>query len=358
MFKDLTEQNTNKTKAELKARWVSCLPLAIYLHLRCSKESRHARPVISRDGGIEIPSPDDPQWHDMSDILTGIKDTPRYCFSRFHEPFAEYSQGIPRIDLVLEDSRHPQRQRPLELMSTAVGMRSSVGTLAPKLTIRPACSAHAMMSVATSLRRCPSTKDAAVAKLQSVYDSVYPPPGQSLNDAVARKHGADLEEAFVSVLEQAEAGQQPFLLQLVWQPRGGVFQLEEKKCFDVFVWSDVAVMRMPVAGSLVRLNSRRVAGGRQFREIVRHVKGLYELLTNGCYDYTDTYKRITQGFQTASFDFEANTVMEYLVENPPRLGRNILNEILTLNVPLDRRLDLLIQAHMEPTAQPHPRRGS
>ena len=186
----------------------------------------------------------------MADILTGIKGNPRYCFNHFHEPFVEYSQGIPRIDLVLEDNRLPGL--PLALMSTAAGMRSSVGTLAPKLTIRPACSAHAMMSVATSLRRCKPARDAAVAILQSVYDSVYQP----LNDSAIERNAKHLEEALFGVLNRAGGLQKPFLLQLVWQPRGGTFQLEEKECFDVFVWSDMAVMRMPLEGSLVRMNSR------------------------------------------------------------------------------------------------------
>ncbi len=83
---------------------------------------------------------------------------------------------------------------------------------------------------------------------------------------------------------------------------------------------------------------------------MRHVKGLYELLTNGCYDYTDTFKRITLGFQTASFDFEANTILKDMGfwdgrGIPPRLGRNILDEVLLSNVPLDRRLDLLVHDH-------------
>ena len=72
---------------------MSYLPLAIYLHLR--QQGLRARLVISWDREIGIPSPDAPQWHDMADILTGIKGYPRYCFNHFYEPFGEYSQ-VPR----------------------------------------------------------------------------------------------------------------------------------------------------------------------------------------------------------------------------------------------------------------------
>ena len=44
----------------------------------------------------------------MADILTGIKGNLRYGFNHFHEPFEEYSQGIPRTDLVMTVEDRPR----------------------------------------------------------------------------------------------------------------------------------------------------------------------------------------------------------------------------------------------------------
>ena len=143
--------------------------------------------------------------------------------------------------------------------------------------------------------------------------------------------------------------QRPFLIQPLWRTEGQSFVLAEH-CFDVFVWSDAAVMRAPVDQS----TDGRDRVSRPLREVARHVRGLYDLLSTGDFSYLGIYKGMPLGHQTdKSFSFAGRKSIRYL--RHPRLSKPLLNRSVLRDLVIgggerelrpERRFDAAVVAHM------------
>ena len=114
-------------------------------------------------------------------------------------------------------------------------------------------------------------------------------------------------------------------------------------------------MRLPVAGLPKRLGPGSVP--RPLREIARHVRGLYDLLTTGDFDYSDIYKGMALGAQTdKSLAISGRVTNRYLHHERlrrPLLHRRVLQDLILhilhggeRSLRPERRFDAAVQAHM------------
>ena len=309
--------------------------------MRDSQQSPVA--VIEHRGRITT---NDQLW-DMKDVI-GSRDS-KYLFETAFVPYSAFVRDtIDKIDLVVSvDGEHI---RPLEIKLTVVP-DSTTATLSedrwsPEMVLRPVSSAYTMMSVAAALANDQATREQVLANLRVGYNLI----GSWNNATEIAQHAEPLRSALDEALQIiADQGlQRPFLIQPFWRTVGQSFELAEN-CFDVFVWSDVAVMRVPVDQAQ---NATGVS--RPTREVARHVKALYEVLSQGDYNYADIYKGMALGHQTdKSFSFSGQKSIRYLENRRllrPRLHRSVLANLVTdggeNQLKPERRFDAAVVAYM------------
>ena len=152
-----------------------------------------------------------------------------------------------------------------------------------------------------------------------------------------------LIEALHNVTIIVKPLQLPFLVHPIWRTEGQSLIFSDQ-CLDVFVWSNLAVVRIPLEQVSHQTNTRMT---RHLREIVRHVNALDTLCTRGSFNYTDTYGGMDLSYQTdKSFSISGRVTSKFLEH--PRLQRPhystdvipkiILNRGETMLKP-ERRLD-------------------
>ncbi len=344
----ITRANSSRNGADLwgKNQFNSTFPLALCIYMRDHGE--HPVAVLARRGRIETAL--ERKWS-MAEIVGRHDENPYYHFEAFHEPYGELSRNEPdKIDLVV--AVNGTHHMPLELKLTVVPdsgtAKAEEEHWGPEVVLRPVSSAYAMMSVATALFGHPM-KNEVIGVLRPAYNLV----GDWTNAVEIARHGDWLVRALGRALELIEELQRPFLLQPIWKTRGQSLELCEQ-CFDVFVWSDVAVMRLPIAILTRKLRSDSASVPRPLREVARHVRGLYDLLTTKDYDYSGIYKGMPLGSQTdKSFAISGRVALRYLRHKRlrrPLLHRRVLQDLILhggeRSLQPERRFDAAVQAHM------------
>lgn len=215
--------------------------------------------------------------------------------------------------------------RPLEIKLTVVPDSTTVdrrpSDWAPELVVRPVSSAYATLSVAHRLFRENNRKlrQRVEAILQPINSSISANAWDNVKEILSFR--LRLAEDFSNALDLLRTIQEPYLVQPIWRTQGASFKFQER-CFDVFIWSDVSIMAVPLTRVLEEIakgqNSRSVS--RTLREVARHVRALYDLCTRGYFRYHDCYGGMTLGHQTSkSFSVPGNQNKIHL--DHPRLQR-------------------------------------
>ena len=273
----------------------------------------------------------------------------QYLFETAFVPYSAYVRDtIDKIDLVVSvDGEH---LRPLEIKLTVVPdittATLSEDRWSPEMVLRPVSSAYSMMSVAATLATDQATREQVLASLRVGYNLI----GDWDNSTEIAQHAEPLRSVLDETLQIiADQGfQRPFLIQPLWRTVGQSFELAEN-CFDVFVWSDVAVMRIPADQA-----QNATVVSRPMREVARHIKALYEVLSQGDYHYTGIYKGMALGHQTdKSFALSGQKSIRYLKNkhlSRPRLHRSVLANLVTgggeNRLKPERRFDAAFVAYM------------
>ena len=342
----ITALNSSRIGDELwgKNRFNSTFPLALCLYMR--DKGIVPVSVMARSGQIVA---DDQIWN-MGQVVGKADSEIHYDFEAKYRPFVSFSRNVvDNIDLVISESGVPVAA--LEVKLTVVPDSSTLSSAehnwAPEMVLRPVSSSYAMMSVAASLRANSKLRDAVVQDLRPVYNRI----SDWTNATEIRNSAEQLITILSQALVHAESIQRPFLVQPLWRTKGQSLVLADQ-CFDVFVWSDVAVMRIPVEQA--RTERDRTVG-RKMREVARHVRALYDLLVTGDFDYLGVYKGMAYGKQTdKSFSLPGSTNAAYLKHprlNAPILSSDALREIV-LNggereLKPERRFDAAVLLHMK-----------
>lgn len=340
----ITAANSTRHGASLwgKNQFNSTFPLALCLWMRDHDQSPVA---VIEDGGQIVTN--DSRWP-MSDVIGPGKC--HYTFESPFDPYASYCRdAVDNIDLIV--SANDQPLRPLEVKLTVVPDSGTAADdtdkWAPEMVMRPVSSAYAMMSVAASLADDDEAREEVVTRLRLAYNQVT---GWDNATEIAQRGGmlrSALDGALRVVAEREL--QRPFLLQPLWRTKGQSFELDEH-CFDVFVWSDAAIMRVPVDQSTDGSDSV----SRPLREVARHVRGLYDLLSTGDFSYLGIYKAMPLGHQTdKSFALGGRKSIRYLRHprlSKPLLPRSVLRDLVLgggeHQLKPERRFDAAVLAHM------------
>lgn len=344
----ITGSNSSRQGESLwtKNNFNSTFPLALCLYMR----DHHINPVsvtCAENGSFAL---SDGLWQ-MGQIVGRDSQEPYYKFESAFTPYNGFSRNVgDTIDLVVGQQGRPHL--PLEIKLTVVP-DSGTSTKpesewGPELVMRPVSSAYAMMGVASSLRGDSNAREEAAELLKRAYNSISA-NAWGTKEAI-RAHKRILIDALNATLKCAIPYQKPFLMQPIWKTRGQSFELCQQ-CLDVFVWSDVAIMMLPL-DQAASTNAGDIT--REVREVARHVRALYDLLRSNDYDYTEIYKGMALGMQTdKAFALNGRKMRGYLAHErlqKPAMPSSLLPEIIRHGghrmLKPERRFDAAVRDHL------------
>ena len=307
-----------------KNQFNSSFPVALCCHMR----DNGTKPVyISVDADSESVVSDDAIT--IADVFgTGKTGSGvRFEFETESEALNRHVSGpLGVTDLVTVDP--PDRQlRALEIKLTVVPDATTSDldetAWAPELVIRPITSAYATLGLWDRL-----IKGGMGEAVRRIVEPVASKVQSWDNRAEMSGTIDELTEVLELAVQLCHPFQQPFLVQPIWKTEGQSPQLATQ-CFDVFVWSDLALWKLFVDGSS-RGPSDRLT--RVQRECVRTVKCLYDLSTRNRVSYEEIYRGIALGNQTdkaCSFSGKvAHTYMKHPRLAEPTVPKSALSSII------------------------------
>lgn len=278
----------------------------------------------------------------MSDVI----DDPFAAYYEFEAPFSPYNDyirekgSLEKTDLVVHRQDKDGKKLPiraLEVKLTVVPDSSTVkrseSDWAPEMVVRPVSSAYAVLSVYARLlkQRKPELKEEVKKALAIGYQRIDGNNWESI--AEISKEAGYLVKALRKAVMLTSKIQSPFMVHPIWKTKGASYNLA-KNCFDVFVWSDVAVMALPLTkleGNIKKSNAKKEVS-RSMRDVARNVRALYELCTMGNMSYDSIYRGMGLGNQSdKSFALSGQNTKD-LMQHPrlekPHYTRSVINEII------------------------------
>lgn len=192
-----------------------------------------------------------------------------------------------------------------------------------ELVVRPITSAYATLRIWDEL-----LNDGLSDQIKRVVEPVATSIQSWDNQAEMMAIMNELIQTLSDAVSLCQAIQRPFLIQPVWKTEGKSPALAER-CFDVFVWSDLALWKLFVDAAS-RGSTRRLT--RTQRECARTVRGVYDLATRGRLDYDAIYRGMGLGNQTdKACAFSGKATHPYMLHprlTEPALNRSALSSII------------------------------
>ena len=321
-------ENTNRSGGELwtKNRFNSTFPVA----LACYMRDEGIKPVyISVDDAAHHTATDDRIG--FSDVfgLSGRGARIKFDFEASFEPFHQYCyDNLPSIDLA---TRTPggTYKRPIEIKLTVLPDNSTAhlpsDRWSSELVLRPVTSAYATLSLIDSMmQRDTSFKDRVRNLVEPTATSIQ----DWTNIAEIRSRRGAILESLGQALELLSTDQKPYLLQPIWKTQAKSPMLAER-CFDIFVWSDAALLKSYLDAAEADSSS---GVSRPLRECARTLRCINELVIVGRISYDDVYLGMPLGnLNDKSASFNGRVTLRYMQHarlRRPAVKRDALRRII------------------------------
>ena len=338
----ISDKNSSRKSADLwgKNQFNSTFPIALCLKMLDDGVKPVYVEVKKEKGGIKFHA------EDTRLAMSRVIEDPSTTYYEFEAAFSPYSSyirekdSLEKTDLVVhkQDKRGKKRPiRALEIKLTVVPDSStaklSENDWAPEMVVRPVSSAYAVLSVYARLLKQskPDLKEKVRESLAIGYDKI---DGNNWESIAEISEKSDyLVKALSETAMLTSKIQSPFMLQPIWKTEGVSNDLAEN-CFDVFIWSDVAVMNLPLI--MLKSDTEKSNSGkkvsRPMREVARHVRALYELCSIGNISYDSIYRGMGLGHQSdksfALSGLQTRLLMQHARLRKPHYSRSVLNEII------------------------------
>ena len=160
-----------------------------------------------------------------------------YSFESIFTPFEKFVIGpLPRTDLVVRNQKTDKALSSFEIKLTALPDNTTSGhkeeDYGSELVVRPDTIVYLACSLAQTL-----------GDLLPDFFKEYPRIQDWSNATEVSPHLDHILKTLNSITELADSDQRPFLLQPIWKTMGKSPILADS-CLDVFVWSDVAFVKL------------------------------------------------------------------------------------------------------------------
>lgn len=217
--------------------------------------------------------------------LYGISPESEDLFYSFESQFSPYQQlligSFPRIDLVTLNKQTGHCLRGLEIKLTAIPDNSThdlpEDQYGCELVIRPDTIVYLACSIVSYYRDMPKVLGELIGDgFQAITDWR---DGNNILACVNK-----MAEAIDRITRDSLDKQSPLVMQPIWKTLGKSPQLAEH-CLDIFVWSDLAFIRLFLDVARSEINTlRRIT--RPVRTVVWLFKMLYDFSLNGQIEHT------------------------------------------------------------------------
>ena len=306
-------ENSNREGDDLwgKNQFNSTFPISLCCYMR-----DHGIPpvYISVDEDGEIGARDD-DGVSMEDVFgtPRIGADIRFEFETVFEPLGDLlHDALSGVDVVTRTA-DGEFCRPLEVKLTVVPDNTTAKQAEEKwcseLVIRPITSAYAAIQLFANL------SDTCRTEIRDIIGPVAFAIQDPDNIAEILLNADRIVQAMNEMIAACTDFQQPYLVQPIWKTVGKTAELANP-CFDVFAWSNLAILKIPVDSWKGKKNKVT----RSLREAVRHLWCFRQLLTVGKINYNEIYRGIALGNQTdKSFALNGTRTIKYM--DHPRLRK-------------------------------------
>lgn len=254
-----------------------------------------------------------------------LSDNLFYGFEQTYQPFAKFYTGkSERIDLVLSNNSDNMPLRGLEVKLTALPDNTTKNLneeeFSCEIVVRPPTICFVACSICSNY-----TTASKKEKLRSLLSGVPYITHWEMIEEVA-PHYEEIKEAVLRVMKDMAAHQTPIMIQPVWKATGRNFKLADD-CLDVFVWSDVATLKMCIDTAYTPNDINRFQ-----RTIIWIYKMLFDYVTFGQFDYVTIIKN--QSYGTANdkaFSLPGSRSHQYLQSEElchPRIRKDEIKNII------------------------------
>jgi len=259
---------------------------------------------------------------------------PFYNFEAAFSPFKAYlydPENIERADLVIGEASKSgpgigEQYRPFEIKLTTVPDNTTVeraeSEWAPELVVRPSTTMHCALGLF----------HAAVEARGDVREIVEP-LCKDVSDWSHKKEMLELlrkvSVAMPLLQECLEPFQTPLVLQPIWKTQGKSPLLAEQS-FDVFVWTDLALIRVVADRVASQVNPTEVS--RHARALLRVWRILFEVARTGKVQIGNVLNQMTYGHQSDKEFALSGAITHPYLRHPrlvcPAVSRQRLRDII------------------------------
>ena len=268
----------------------------------------------------------------------------RFDFESDFDPYGGYVEREDAMDGADVVVRHGDDWlRPLQIKLTVIPNHGTYRRPKPQWTtefvVRPSDSCMCALGIFNSVSdRVDRVKDILRLPCSKIRDWT--------NEAEVVGHQRDMMRVVGQFLTEFSDRQIPYVLHPIWMTVGKQSELADK-AFDLFVWSDFALVS---AYWRQAASVKGKEGKRAYRAVCRFARAQYDLATRGSIQYDPIYRDIALGVQTDKELSLSGDQMRHCLNSPrrtaPLLSPDILPKII-LNggqklLSPERRLDQTI----------------
>lgn len=345
-------EHTNRDDKKLwtKNNFNSAFPTS----LACWMRDQKIDPVsvkINANSNIETSC----NFWSISDLFGSDKTDVFFEFESQFETYANYVEDFDKqekIDLVVKSTETPKKElRPIEIKLTVVPDSSTVElerkNWAPEIVLRPVSTAYACLNVFHKLKDQSSLIAKNFTHLRKITD---------WNESDVLRYQESILKILRELLCEYNGSQTPFLMQANWHTQGQKFLLCDN-CFDIFVWSDMALLKLILdsAENSQRTNHNKKVG-RPMRAASRVFRMFSSLFTTGKVALVQLMRDRGYDKQTdKELSLSGKRLSKYV--NHPRLvtpviKREVLKELILYGgekyLAPERRLDAAVLDYFSP----------
>jgi hypothetical protein len=251
----------------------------------------------------------------------------RFLFETSFEPHSAYTRGSPeKSDVVVADASG-QHRRALEIKLTTVPDSAS----AHKPHDQQACElvARPLMIEQLAVTICASYGPARKSVLNELLNEalVHPASMPWGDEEKMRSRWPQVLKAARDIITRGLRFQTPMVLHPVWRTVGTTPAMEDA-CFDIFVWTDLALASLFVESS----DALGAHISRPQRSVIWLIKMLWDYSIQGSLDRADTFESITFNAQTdKAASFSGLKTIKYLggpYLSSPRVRSSAVSDII------------------------------
>lgn len=249
-----------------------------------------------------------------------------FNFESNFQPYASFLHDpLDHTDLVT--TVNGQDMRALEVKLTVLPDNSTAGlsnesNWGSELVIRPDSISYACLGVFFSLRQYQKEVRELLEPITIKIDNWETP-----RDIV--ENANEILNTLTEFFKKYHQNQVPFLIQPIWKTRGKSPELADM-AFDVFVWSDFALLKLAVDQASAETTRRGVS--RYLRSAARTIRALSELFVSNKIHVSRIFRQMALGNQTdKEYALNGSVTRNYMKHArlaSPVLHKSVLNKLI------------------------------